>query len=111
MGNFEGMPSVSKQEESQKEKLSKLVNSLLADSLLVVAGSSKEDIIAGEKVLDEKMAKMTREDLLNLTMEIQQYLNEPNPDFVDESMYNRFSIVYGAACMQLEKLDGNTTSE
>jgi hypothetical protein len=51
------------------------------------------------------MSGMSREELINLAMDIRQQLEEPQGGFADENSYLRFATVYGAACAQLEKLD------
>ena len=93
MHTFENMP---KQED---ETLSKRVNALLS-------GCSQKELERKDKnLLDERIAEMNREDLLNLTMEIQQYLNTPRSGLVDENNYHRHGLVYGAACLRLEEMD------
>lgn len=95
--------SNAEQDETQKNVLSSRINSLMKD--FPAANSSKEVLKSGEDALDAKMAEMSREELLNLAMDIKQYLEEPSSGFADENTYVRFATVYGAVCAQLEKLD------
>lgn len=95
MHTLENLPSQNEGNESLKKR----VNAFLD-------GCSQEELEKKDKnLLDERIAKLSREELLNLTMEIQQYLNEPRGGLADENNYNRFGLVYGAACLRLEELD------
>ncbi|MCX6738454.1 MAG: hypothetical protein NT098_00180 [Candidatus Parcubacteria bacterium] len=91
------------QEEVKKDELSILVNSLMKDFPPVHC--SDEELRKGEASLDAKMAEMSREELLNLAMDIRQRLEESHSGFADENAYVRLATVYGATCSQLEKLD------
>ncbi len=91
------------QEEVKKDELAALVNSLMKD--FPPANCTDEELRKGEAALDSKMEKMTREELLNLAMDIRERLEQPHSRFADESAYVRFATVYGAACAELEKLD------
>ncbi|MCK9351867.1 MAG: hypothetical protein WCT49_03365 [Candidatus Paceibacterota bacterium] len=99
MNHIEGIPQQQEIEPSEKEAILKQVNRLLD-------GCSKEELSKQEKnVLDDRIAEMKREDLLNLTMDIQQYLNEQRNELASENTYHRIATVHGAACFRLEEMD------
>jgi len=91
------------QEEKKKDSLSEKVYFLMKD--FPPTKSGEKEMRAGEKRLDAEMAKMSREELINLAMDIRQRLEDPESSFADENMYLRFATVYGAACTQLERLE------
>jgi hypothetical protein len=100
MNHFEG-PSLANNERNENNALSAQVEALLE-------GCTKEELKKDENLLDRRMEEMSREELLNLTIEVQQYLNGlMKSDGTDEETYGRFGTVYGAACVRLEKMDSD----